>query len=86
MRYIDADKLIEELDRTFFANQPREVVRATIEYFPTADVVEVVRCKNCKYWDNHDGGERCLNEVSLSWAQPDSFCNHGKRREDGEIH
>ena len=39
-RYIDADELLEELDRTFFANQPREVVRATIEYFPTAKVRE----------------------------------------------
>ena len=67
--YSDSWKLCEEIN-DFFANTP------------TADVVEVVRCKNCKYWDNHDGGERCLNEVSLSWAQPDSFCNHGKRREE----
>lgn len=83
-RYIDADRLLSVL------NENKIPYNSDINYFichaPTADVVEVVRCKNCKYWDNHDGGERCLNEVGLLWAQPNSFCNHGKRREDGEIY
>lgn len=43
---------------------------------------ELVRCKDCKYWDNHDGGERCLNTiVFLSWAQPNSYCSYGERKE-----
>lgn len=42
-RYIDADELINEFDRTFLGNNPRGVIRATIEKTPTADVRENVR-------------------------------------------
>lgn len=42
--------------------------------------IEIVRCKDCKWWDNHDGGERCTNEVHLSWAKPENFCNYGERK------
>ena len=40
MRYIDADALIEEFDKTFLGNNPRGVIRGTIENAPTAVVVE----------------------------------------------
>ena len=44
-------------------------------------VGHLVRCKDCKYWDNHDGGERCLNPIAyLSWAKPDSYCSYGERK------
>ena len=44
---------------------------------------ELVRCKDCKYWDNHDGGERCLNPIAyLSWAKPSSFCSYGERKDN----
>ena len=50
---------------------------------PAADVVPVVRCKDCKYWqDNNDGypHEECR------WGHgetPDAndFCSYGERRE-----
>ena len=45
-------------------------------------VKELVRCKDCKYWDNHDGGERCTNIVGLSWARPENFCNYGDRKDE----
>lgn len=45
---------------------------------------KVVRCKDCKYWDNHDGGERCLNSIYLSWAKPENFCNYGERKDEVE--
>ena len=49
---------------------------------PAADVVPVVRCKDCKYWqDNNDGypHEECR------WGHgetPDAndFCSYGERR------
>ena len=45
---------------------------------------EVVRCKDCKHWDNHDSGERCLNKIAyLSWAKPNSFCSYAERK--GEV-
>lgn len=48
---------------------------------PTADVVEVVRCKDCKYYFR----DSCFNEV---WGDSDpvpevnknDFCSYGERR------
>ncbi len=56
-----------------------------------ADVGEVVRCKDCKYWNAH---------VTLSTFLPNAhycgvidsvfdgefFCSYGERREHGKIH
>lgn len=51
---------------------------------PAADVAPVVRCKNCKYWQDNDDGyphEECR------WGHgetPDAndFCSYGDRREE----
>jgi hypothetical protein len=57
---------------------------------PTADVVEVVRCKDCKFW-----GIPHANDVEKShyccrdnmWCMPlrfaDDFCSYGERKENG---
>ena len=53
-----------------------------IDSIPAADAVEVVRCKDCKYWqDNNDGypHEECR------WGHgetPDAndFCSYGERK------
>lgn len=54
---------------------------ALLETQPSADVVEVVRCKDCKYNGNQDG----LVECSLFYAMGDQngFCSFGERRLDG---
>ena len=51
-RYIDADILIETiendcLEQVYYSKQD---AIGCIECFPTADVVEVVRCKECCYY------------------------------------
>ena len=51
-----------------------------IEGISTADVVEVVRCKDCKHADKY---HHC-DKVSW-WNNEDDFCSRGERREDGEI-
>ena len=41
------------------------------------DMVEVVRCKDCKHWHNGD----CYRlELSL----PNDFCSYGERKGEGE--
>lgn len=57
-------------------------------YISTADVVEVVRCKDCENWDN---SIRFLTACACSyWSssrlqpryrQPDDFCSCGERKE-----
>ena len=57
---------------------------------PTVDAVEVVRCKDCKHYDNSEGICWChLNSKffpgGLDWHgfPEDGFCSYGERRTDG---
>ncbi len=48
------------------------------------DVVKVVRCKDCKYWQDNNGGyphEECRwgKDETPDW---DDFCSYGERRSD----
>lgn len=57
-----------------------------IENCPSADVVEVVRCKDCKYYHQRwDDMKPTLNPESYwcEWVEPDedSFCSLGERKE-----
>lgn len=46
-----------------------------IEIIPAADVVPVVRCKDCKFWDFGD----CYR---LELSRPDDFCSYGEMRDN----
>lgn len=61
---------------------------------PAADVVEVVRCKNCKYSRPKDDIEKMeyyesviicesfeMNDCATA-VYPDDFCSYGERKED----
>ena len=53
-------------------------IRDDCEYFaPTADVVEVVRCKDCKH--KNPIGNKCLRDNL--WHDSDDFCSYGERKE-----
>ena len=57
-----------------------------IMVLPAADVVPVVRCKDCKHYyfaDNRIPQEqRYVCEISGEIWKPDSFCSYGERREE----
>ena len=48
-----------------------------IDMIPAADVIEVVRCKDCKNWDK---GDCYRQELTL----PDDFCSYGEKKEGAE--
>ena len=52
------------------------------EYIKRSDVVEVVRCKDCKYLMFSDCYGECKRN-HLGIVRPDDFCSRGKR-EDGD--
>jgi hypothetical protein len=57
----------------------RDVKRA-LEQTPAADVVEVVRCKDCIHYQNGS----CNHFGYYTYApdvDEDDFCSHGKRKE-----
>ena len=85
-RYIDADKIKSKLQEksinsaTTFINT---VLIGLLDDEPTADVVEVVRCKDCKHWLSY------ANECDFLSPFPDrlatgenDYCSYGERKCD----
>ena len=61
--------------RTFTCQQERNMYVA--EYLVSNDVVQVVRCKDCKHWNNGD----CYR---LELSMPNDFCSYGEAKMDGK--
>lgn len=79
MRLIDADALEKQMRRTSppIANLP--MLRA----IPTVDAVEVVRCKDCKWYKHYEDYNFCDNYTSLmDNVSDETFCCYGERRDD----
>lgn len=76
MRYIDADKLIDTIELAELPVIARSVLtECIIPNQPTADVVEVVRCRYCKHRDTN---ECPYDTVNYMLADSD-FCSSGER-------
>lgn len=60
--------------------------RYDIAHIPAADVVEVVRCKDCRYAYDSVGGWCCSRGVCVDCiVREDFFCADGERKDgDGE--
>ena len=54
-----------------------------IEKAPTIDAVPVVRCRECKWWQEDDDVGHCDNPDGLdNYAKPEDFCSYGEKRRD----
>lgn len=60
-------------------NRMLSIIQMDMLKLPAADVVPVVRCKDCKY---NVGTKKCLNPDSF-FAVPkdDDFCSYGERKD-----
>ena len=94
-RYIDADALTEMLHKKAKTDYEMGIYNHAVltesfirlvENQPTADVVEVVRCRDCMH--NRDNGGDCDRTIILN--EDDSteyrcagleYCSYGERRE-----
>lgn len=71
-----------------------ENVRAEIAVAPVADVVEVIRCKDCKYRSMESGEFDGLEPACRFWTDADAiypvfvdmngFCSEGELKDGGE--
>ena len=65
-----------------------EAVQADyIGRLPAADVVPVVRCKDCKYGDydsKPDGAMVCLRTKDGFWRKETDFCSYGERKDSDD--
>lgn len=93
-RLIDADKLRKDvLDlpncyNGFSDSYDKAMIIDLVDEQPTVDAVEVVRCKDCKWWKTNyrwNGSERkvCVIEAYEPVRNEDEYCSWAERREDG---
>ena len=94
-RYIDADKLTvyfealakqAEMEGLYNMAHIHNRCLEIIKDAPTADVVEVVRCKDCKHWKRMNGDKRlqCFHGHGLIRTTENDYCSRGERREENE--
>ena len=80
--FFDVDDSDDESPMTYFDKKLLEVNKAIskrIASVPTADVVEVVRCNDCKFRGHI---QRCpFGKRTMPHAN--GYCCYGERREDG---
>lgn len=90
MRLIDADALVEfllkeiiECDEEYDkysdhiilgAGQEAELIRDKVKEMP---MVDIVRCKDCKYWDVDNDVGFCVRTEECDW-NADDFCSRGE--------
>lgn len=86
MRLIDADKLCRELSTV------DERYESEVDWFirilnaePTIDAVEVVRCKDCKFYEPFTPSiGRCHEDVVTLVKNSTDYCSYGERKNDEE--
>lgn len=80
-RYIDADDYKNRLRNEYDCETVTGLDAAVyvLDNMQTADVVEVVRCKDCAYSFEAYGDLHC--EKFCHYSTPDDFCSRGERRD-----
>ena len=94
MRLIDSDELIMTIDCSAdLGGALGETVRSVkayaihkVESARTVDAVKVVRCKDCKHWQDQEEGvvesAICVREKPMVMEiGPHGYCSYGERRE-----
>ena len=91
--YIEREALLKDISEsvvfTVRGEKPSLEIRGAnkvidrIKSAPTADVVEVVRCKECKHYEIHRPSVtlNCEREGKLIPMNPTDFCSYGVRKE-----
>ena len=81
------NELTSNDDRIWYINKPYfkglAWARRLLLDAPAADVVEVVRCKDCKYYRDWGDCTTC-SLWTLDWdvgTDPNAFCSYGERKE-----
>ena len=96
VKYIDADKIISHLDDNIEECQDPDIYsqpvaygtylglkysKSLVETAEVADVIQVVRCKDCAIPHNRWTGCSRLNGLVTT---PDFYCSYGERRKEDE--
>ena len=85
MRLIDADETYKVL--TDYYHQRTEIqheaLKKALSKVLTVDAVEVVRCKDCRWYENDGYHTNC--QIMRFCVEAEDYCSRGERREDGKV-
>ena len=85
MRLIDSDKFILALMDASLSSVDEDTILDLVDSVPTADAVQVVRCKDCEYSYDEISYLCCSHGVCVDCEVPPNFsCAYGKRRAEKE--
>ena len=89
MSYIDREKAEKAIrayadikhnngENIIYINGILKAIRV-LDELPNADVVEVVRCKDCRFnkTTDYEGKNACIKQSA--YKNPDDFCSYGER-------
>lgn len=83
MRLIDADALMETLERGDWVHiTDYNIAIYAVKDAPTVDAVTVVRCRDCKWRDDQKGATEWMPCRALITPN-DFYCPSGERKENG---
>lgn len=92
-RYIDAEKAVARFEACLWGKDYDGVLaKSCIDDAPTADVVEVVRCKDCEHYKQSEADpnrKMCRRKdvdgfpVCYDFC-PTDYCSYGERRTDDD--
>lgn len=67
----------------------KETIKTNLKSLSSADVVEVVRCKDCDFWNKDEDvlGGRCdewsdFENGTSRYTGRDDFCSYGERKDE----
>ena len=79
------EKMDADLCATCGEHHTAEDVIMMIKTAPTVDAVPVVRCRECKWWQEDDDIGHCDNPDGLdNYAKPEDFCSYGEPKEGAD--
>lgn len=80
--YIEREAAISECLKYNCADKhDKWALKCLLKLIPAADVVAVVRCKDCK-WNTGAQGNFVQCNYWLDLVKPNGFCSYGERRTD----
>lgn len=91
-KYINADELIKAIETELWDWETVDGIKSStvlkqtisdIKNMPAADVVEVVRCKDCKYAmpEGRENVYICKAMTNPNYCWADDYCSCGERKE-----
>ena len=83
--YIKREDAINAIVRRFALDISRSYAKRVMDTVPSADVTEVVRCRDCKHGEVDDANfpnQYLCHRHGSDWNDGEHFCSYGERKDN----